>query len=178
MTEKKYADRAVYKVTIKAPIETVWSELLNRTAPRPFFWNATWDTPAMQTGSPYRMLSKDKRSVAVVGRILSIDPPRRLETTFQLTALPDPPSKVIYTLEETADGVEFCLITENIVAGSKSEKSMAGGSRFIVAELKNHLENGKPSFGAGLQLAMFDLMGAMVPKGMRTERWPLEKAGW
>jgi uncharacterized protein YndB with AHSA1/START domain len=176
MTENRYAPRAVYKVTIKAPIETVWSELVNRTAPRPFFWNATWDAAAMAAGEPYRMLSKDKRTVPVIGRILSIDPPRRLETTFQLTALPDPPSKVIYTLTETTDGVEFSLITEEIVAGSKSEKSMADGSRFIVAEFKNCLETGKPSFGGGLMLSFYDLMGAMAPKSMRADNWPLGKA--
>ncbi len=173
MMEKKFADRAVYKVLIKAPIETVWSELIKQTSPRPFFYNSTWDT-AMKPGAAYRMVSKDKKTVAVVGEILEMEPPRRLATTFRLTALPDPPSKVIYTLTETAEGVEFCLITENIAAGSKSEKSMADGARFIVGNFKSFIERGKPTLGAQIMLAMFDLMAPMSPKAMRIEKWPLD----
>ena len=29
--DKKFAERAIYKVIVKAPIETVWSELIKTT---------------------------------------------------------------------------------------------------------------------------------------------------
>jgi uncharacterized protein YndB with AHSA1/START domain len=176
MKDKKLADRAIYKVLIQAPIETVWSELVNTVSPRPFFWNSTWDTPALAPGNAYRMLSKDGRTVGVIGEILEMDPPRKLVTSFRLTALDDPASKVTYTLAETADGTEFCLITENIVAGSKSEKSMAAGGRFIVDNFKVYVETGKVTLGARLTLAMYGLMGPLAPKAMRSENWPLSKA--
>lgn len=174
MSDPKYAGKQVYKVIIKAPIETVWSELVKTTSPRPFFWNSSWDTPALKPGKPYRMLSADKRAVGVVGEFLEMDPPRLLSHTFRLTSLDDPPSKVTYTLAETADGVEFCLITENIVAGSKSEKSMDGGAKFIVENFKAFVETGKPTLGARMQNAMFALMGPITPKALRAENWPLQ----
>lgn len=174
MSDPKYAGKQVYKVIIKAPIETVWSELVKTTSPRPFFWNSSWDTPALKPGKPYRMLSADKRAVGVVGEFLEMDPPRLLSHTFRLTSLDDPPSKVTYTLAETAEGVEFCLITENIVAGSKSEKSMDGGAKFIVENFKAFVETGKPTLGARMQNAMFALMGPMTPKALRAENWPLQ----
>ena len=176
MNDKKLAERAVYKVQIEAPIETVWSELVNAVSPRPFFWNSKWDAPAIAPGKPYRMLSKDGRTVAVVGEIIEMNPPYRLVTTFRLTALDDPPSRVTYTLKETANGTEFCLITENVVAGSKSEKSMAAGSRFIVDNFKSYVETGNVTFGARLTLAMYGLMAPLAPKAMRAEHWPLGKA--
>lgn len=175
MNDKKYGERAVYKVLIKAPIETVWSELIDTTRPRPFFWNSRWDTPALKAGYAYRMLSKDGGTVAVIGDILELDPPRRLVTSFQLTALPDPPSRVTYTLSETPHGVELQLITENIVAGSKSEKSMADGARFIVKNMKTYIETGKVTFGARVTLALYDIMAPMTPKTMRAENWPLKR---
>lgn len=175
MSDKRYADRAIYKVLIRAPIETVWSELINTTAPRPFFWNAAWDTSEMAAGNAYRMVSNKGRTVAVVGEILEIDPPHRLVTSFRLTALDDPPSRVIYSLEETAEGTEFTLITEGVVADSRSEKSMADGSRFIVANFKAYVETGKVTSGARLMLAMYRLMAPFTPKAMRAENWPLEK---
>lgn len=174
MSDPKYADKQVYKVIIKAPIETVWSELVKRTSPRPFFWNSSWDTAAVKPGEPYRMLSADKRAVGVVGEFLEMDPPRLLSHSFRLTSLDDPPSKVTYTLTETAGGVEFCLITENIVAGSKSEKSMDGGAKFIVENFKAFVETGRTTFGAQMQNAMFALMGPMTPKALRAENWPLK----
>ena len=85
MEEKKYAERGVYKVIIKAPIETVWSELVKTTSPRPFFWNSSWDARAMKPGNAYRMLSKDGKVVGVIGEILEMDPPRRMVTSFRLT---------------------------------------------------------------------------------------------
>jgi uncharacterized protein YndB with AHSA1/START domain len=176
MNEKKYADREIYKVLIKAPIETVWSELVNTVKPRPFFWNSSWDAKALAEGAAYRMISKDRKTVAVVGEILEMDPPRRLVTSFRLTALPDPPSKVIYTLTETPDGVEFQLITENVLAGSKSEKSMAEGARFIVENFKAFVETGNVTFSARMMLALYALMAPMTPKSMRAENWPLKNA--
>lgn len=175
MEEKKFADRAVYKVVIKAPIERVWSELVKETAPRPFFWNSKWDAPVMAAGQPYRMISKDGKVVAVIGEILEMDPPRRLVTSFRLTSLDDPASKVIYELEETAEGTEFRLITENVPAGSKSEKSMADGAKFIVENFKVFMETGKVTLGARMMLGMFSLMSGMTPKAMRAENWPLGK---
>lgn len=175
MQDKKYADREIYKVVIKAPIETVWSELINTTAPRPFFWNSGWDAEQMAVGNAYRMVSNGGKTVAVVGKILEMDPPHRLVHSFQLTSLEDPASTVTYTLKEVDDGTEFCLITENILAGSKSEKSMADGAKFIVENLKAFVETGKVTFGARIMLAMFSIMAPLTPKSMSADKWPLDQ---
>jgi uncharacterized protein YndB with AHSA1/START domain len=176
MNDTKYAEKQVYKVLINAPIEKVWSELVDMTSPRPFFWNGSWDTPALAAGSPYRVSSNQGRAVAVIGRIVEMDPPYRLVTSFRLTALPDPPSRVTYTLAEKDGGTEFCLITEHVLAGSKSEKSMADGSRFIVENFKAWVETGKVTFGARITLAMYSLLAPLTPKSMSAENWPLDKA--
>lgn len=176
MNDGKYADKQVYRVFINAPIETVWSELVDTTRPRPFFWGGSWDTPAFAAGNPYRVSSNQGKAVAVIGRILEMDPPHRLVTSFRLTALPDAPSKVTYTLKEKDGGTEFCLITEQVLAGSRSEKSMASGSRFIVENLKAYVETGRVTFGARMTLAMYSLMAPLMPKSMRAENWPLDKA--
>ena len=176
MNGRKYAEKQVYRVLINAPIETVWSELVDTTRPRPFFWNGSWDTPELAAGNPYRVASNQGRAVAVIGRILEMDPPHRLVTTFRLTALPDPPSRVTYELQEKDGGTEFSLITEQVLAGSKSEKSMAGGSRFIVENFKAYVETGKVTLGARITLAMYSLLAPLAPKSMRAENWPLDKA--
>jgi len=176
MSDGKFVDKQVYRVLINAPIERVWSELVNTTSPRPFFWDSNWDTPEFAAGNPYRMISNNGKTVAVIGRILEMDPPHKLVHSFRLTALPDPASTVTYTLKETPEGTEFCLITENVVAGSKSEKSMADGSKFIVENFKSYIEAGKVTLGARMMLAMYSLMAPMAPKSMSADSWPLDKA--
>ena len=176
MNDTRYAEKQVYKVMINAPIDRVWSELVETTKPRPFFWNGSWDTPAFAAGSPYRVASNEGKAVAVIGRILEMDPSHRLVTSFRLTALPDPPSKVTYLLEEKDGGTEFSLITEQVLAGSKSEKSMASGSRFIVENFKAFVETGQVTFGARVTLGLYALMAPLMPKSMRAENWPLDKA--
>lgn len=173
---QKHAQRAIYKVMIKAPIETVWSELVETKRPRPFFWNSSWNTTdgALKAGAPYRMLSDDGKIVAVIGEILEMDPPRRMVTSFRLTSLKDPPSRVTYELKETPDGVEFLLITENIVLGSISEKSMDGGAKFIVANFKTFVETGRVAFGTRMTLAVMGLMAPLAPKALHAGNWPLK----
>jgi hypothetical protein len=90
--------------------------------------------------------------------------------------MPDPPSQVTYTLKEIEGGTEFCLISEKVLAGSKSEKSMADGSRFIVENFKAYIETGKVTFGARMMLAAFSLMAPLTPKSMHADNWPLDKA--
>ncbi|GAB4525990.1 MAG: hypothetical protein Kow00133_14780 [Amphiplicatus sp.] len=174
--EKKFAERAVYSTIIKAPIEKVWSELVDTASPRPFFFNAKCETPdGMKAGAPYRMITRDGKFVSVVGEILEFEPPYRFVQSFRFTNMDEGPCKVTYTLKETPEGVEFSLITENVPAGTKMEKSMAQGGPFIVENLKSWCERGKPTFAGGLMLAMFGLMAPLTPKVMRAENWPLEK---
>ncbi len=129
----------------------------------------------MKPGGAYRMLSDNGKVVAVIGEILEMEPPRRMVTSFRMTALSDPASKVTYTLKETPEGTEFQLITENIVAGTKMEKSMASGGEFIVKNFKAFVETGKVTFAARMELAMYGLMAPMTPKSMSADRWPLSK---
>ncbi|WP_425409503.1 SRPBCC domain-containing protein [Hyphococcus sp.] len=176
MNDQKYLDKEIYRVFISAPVETVWSELVNAANPRPFFWNGSWDTPDFSPGNPYRISANNGKAVPVIGRILEMDPPHKLVTTFRLTNLPDPASIVTYLLEEKDGGTDFQLITENVLAGSKSEKSMASGSKFIVENFKAYVETGKVTFQARMMLAMLSIMAPVTPKSMSAENWPFDKA--
>jgi len=175
MTDARHASRQVYKVVIKAPIETVWSELVKEKSPRPFFWNSCWDAKEMKPGNRFRMITPDRKGVGVIGEFIEMNPPHLLSHTFRLTSLDDPPSKVTYTLKEVEGGVEFCLITENIVAGSKSEKSMDAGAKFIVENFKAFIETGKATLGARIMNRIYSLTAPIMPKALRSENWPLDE---
>ena len=53
---------------------------------------------------------------------------------------------------------------------------MASGSRFIVENFKAYVETGNVTLGARITLGMYSLMAPLMPKSMRAENWPLDKA--
>ena len=174
MNKKTETSTAVYKVVIEAAIEDVWAELVDRKAPKPYLFNSILETPALEVGAPYRMVSKKRRNVAVIGDTLEIDPPHRLVQSFRFTQFDDPPCKVTYLLKPVPGGVEFSLITEDVPAGTKTEKSMADGGKFIVNNFKSWMESRKPTFGGRLILTMIDVTEPFAPKSTRIENWPLQ----
>jgi uncharacterized protein YndB with AHSA1/START domain len=165
--------RSYFRVVIRAPIHKVWAELTRTDAILPFFFNSVCDTPGLRKGAAIRMRSKDKRYTSVVGDVLEFEPPHRYAHTFQFTNLDDPPCIVRYRLQEVDGGTEFTLINENLPAGTKTEKYMTQGGKFITENLKALIETGKPSRGGRFALFMMGLFAPFTPSRCRSEHWPL-----
>lgn len=171
------AGKAVYKVLINAPIETVWSTLVKTDEVLPFFFGAVCETDGagLRRGARMRMVSRDRKFAAVVGEVLEFEPPHRYAHTFKFTQFDDAPCIVRYELKETPEGVEFLLITENAPAGSQTEKAMAQGGPFITGNLKSLCETGRPAFSGRMVLLMNPLMALLTPARCRIEHWPLDR---
>ena len=169
------ADRSYYRVTIRAPIHKVWAELTRTDTVLPFFFNSMCRTTGLGIGAPVRMVSKNGKYAAVVGEVLEFDPPYRYSHTFKFTSLEDPMCIVRYVLTEVADGTEFTLISEDVAAGTQSEKYMASGSKFIAENLKAWVETGKATTGGRFALLMMGLTAFMTPKQCRAENWPFDR---
>jgi uncharacterized protein YndB with AHSA1/START domain len=172
-TESNGSAKDVYRVVIDAPIETVWSELVKTDEYLPFFFGAVCDAPKQQAGAPLAMRSPNGRYTSVVGEVLEFSPPHRYSHTFKFTNYDDPPCIVTYELEETAEGVQFSLITENVPKGTRTEKSMAQGGPFIVDNIKSVVERGRPTAGGRLILWMIRLTQPFSPARTRSQHWPV-----
>jgi len=168
-----FADRAIYKVTIAAPIHTVWDTLVKTDTVLPFFFGAVCDAEdGLKPGKPMRMVSADRKFAIVVGEVLDFSPPHRYAHTMKFTQYPDAPCTVIYELKEVDGGTDFTLITDGVPAGTKTEKSMVPGGVFITENLKALVEAGKPKFAAQMIMAIGPMLSFTVPKICRIEHWP------
>ncbi|MEZ6031178.1 MAG: SRPBCC domain-containing protein [Hyphomonadaceae bacterium] len=169
-------DKQVYKVVINAPIETVWNTLVKTDEVLPFFFGSVCETKdGLKPGRKMRMATADRKFVGVVGEVLEFSPPHRYSHTMAFTHfVGEPPSTVTYELKEVPGGTEFSLITSNVPAGTKSEKSMAQGGPFIVQNLKKLVETGKPAFSGRMVMMLSPMMGMMTPKVCRIQNWPLD----
>ena len=169
------ADRKMFKVHIKAPIETVWNTLVQTDEVLPFFFGAVCKTTGLKPGAPMAMQSKDGKYTSVVGEVLEFDPPHRYSHTFKFTQFDDPPCTVIYELKEADGGTEFTLITENVAAGTKSQKSMDQGGPFITSNLKSLVETGSPKFSGKMVTWLGPIMGFITPAKCKSEHWSFER---
>lgn len=169
------AEKSIFKVVIRAPIDKVWSALTQTDAVLPFFFNAVCKTTELKEGAPIRMQSKDGRYTTVIGDVITFEPPYRYSHTFKFTQFDDPWCTVHYMLKEVEGGTEFTLINENVPAGTKTEKYMTQGGEFITANLKAIVETGQPTAGGRFALFMMGLFSVFTPAKCRSENWPLDK---
>jgi uncharacterized protein YndB with AHSA1/START domain len=169
------ANKAYFRVTIRAPIQRVWAEITKTDSVLPFFFNSVCKTPGLAKNAAIRMQSKDGKYTSVVGDVIEFDPPHRYAHTFKFTNLDDPPCVVRYILREIDDGTEFTLINENVPVGTKTEKYMTSGGRFISQNLKALIETGKPTAGGRFALFMMGLFAAFTPKQSLSENWPFDR---
>ena len=172
----KPQEQAIYRVVIKAPIETVWSELVKTDEVLPFFFGAVCKTEhGLVAGAPMAMRTRNGKYTSVVGKVLEFSPPHRYSHTFKFTNYDDAPCTVTYELKEVEGGVEFSLITSNVPTDSKTEKSMAQGGPFIVNNFKSMVETGKPVLSGRLILFMIALTQPLTPGACKTENWSFDK---
>ncbi len=170
----QFATRAIYRVHINAPIRVVWDTLVKTDEVLPHIFGAVCDTEdGLKPGRPMRMISPDRKFATVVGKVLEFSPPHRYAHTMKFTLYPDAAATVIYELNEVDGGTEFTLITENVPIGSKTEKSMVPGGKFITDNLKAVVETGKPAFSGRMVMMLNPVLSFfMVPKRCRLEHWP------
>jgi uncharacterized protein YndB with AHSA1/START domain len=168
-------ERHVWKVTINAPIETVWNTLVKTDDVLPFFFGAVCDTAnGIKVGKSMRMVSKNRKFAIVVGKVLEFTPPHRYSHTLAFTQNEgEEPAIVTYELKEIPGGTEFTLSSEAI-PGTKTAKMVASGP-FIVGNLKAVAETGRPLFSGRMVMALGPLMSLMTPKISRIENWPLDR---
>jgi uncharacterized protein YndB with AHSA1/START domain len=172
---KHKTSRQVTQVVIDAPIRKVWDALTRENEVLPFFFGSVMHTPRFEPGKPVRMRSPNGKYTAVVGDILEVNPPYRFAMTFRFTNLNDAVCKVIHELKDLGGRTEYTLIAEDVPAGTKTEKNMAGGAKFITSALKHWVETGKPTGMARFIMVMSKLFAFANPKASRSENWPMDK---
>lgn len=167
------APRAIYRIHINAPVQVVWDTLVRTDEALPFFFGAVCDTEdGLAPGRPMRMVSANRKFATVVGKVLEFSPPHRYAHTMKFTQYPDTPATVIYELKDVDGGTEFTLITQNVPAGTKTEKSMVPGGKFITENLKSLIETGKPAFSGRMVALLNPVFALMAPESCRIEHWP------
>jgi uncharacterized protein YndB with AHSA1/START domain len=166
---------AVFKVFIRGTIEAVWHEITRTDVVQACMFNMRLHTDGLRPGGQIRMRSANGKYTGVVGEVLEFDPPHKYVHTFLMTQLDDPPSKVTHELKEVTGGVEYTLMHEGLIPGTKTAKQALQGGAMITSTLKSVVETGRPSFGIRMLYRLIRALQFLTPSRCRSEHWPLDR---
>ena len=136
----------IYKSYIRATLDEVWDAITNPEQTVQYFYGTAVESD-WEVGSAMTYAYPDG-TLASEGQILSIDPPKRLEFTFQ--ALWDEdlkaegPVREVWALAEVSGVIELTIEMYDIAEDSKTVTEFTQGFPYIVAGLKTLLETGEP----------------------------------
>jgi uncharacterized protein YndB with AHSA1/START domain len=140
------APRHVYEVYIRTTPGQLWEAITRPELTRQYFY-ATAVESDWKVGSPVRHLGADG-SVKLEGRILAVDPPRRLVTTFSAVHGPgtekDRPSRVTWEIEPRGEVCRLTLVHDDFDGATETFKMVGSGWNPVLSGLKSLLETGRP----------------------------------
>jgi uncharacterized protein YndB with AHSA1/START domain len=140
------SSRFVYVTYIRTTPEKLWRALIEPEFTRQY-WVATWQESEWTPGAAWKIKTPDGRMTAS-GRVLEIEPHRRLALAWQSELFPEAiaegPSRLTYELEPVGDSVKLTVIHEIDKPDSKLIGIVSNGWPLILASLKSMLETGEP----------------------------------
>lgn len=136
----------VYTIYIAAPPETVWNALTDGEVTKAYWGHE--NRSDWKQGSRWEHVRNGNGRVDVVGRVIEIDPPRRLVTSWVDPKFEDEPgraSRVVYELAGNGDETRLTVMHSELPNQSVRD-AISGGWPLVLSSLKSLLEK-----GAGLE---------------------------
>lgn len=138
--------RFVYVTYIRTTPERLFAALTQPEFTKTY-WAETWQESAWTPGASWRLMIPDGR-IGDAGRIVEIDPPRKLVIEWSIEFQPDlkaeSPTLVSYLLEPEGTAVKLTLTQETQAPDSKIIAAMSQGWPHLLASLKSLIETGEP----------------------------------
>ena len=142
----KPGPKHVYEIYVRTTPEKLWRAITDPAFTKQYFFEqsvqSTW-----QKGASYEHRTADG-TVRIVGKILEIDPPRRLVQTFACPSKEetrgDRASRVTWFIEKVGDACKLTLTHDDFDGETATFKSVGKGWNSVLSGLKTLIETGKP----------------------------------
>lgn len=161
-------DTHVTSIEIAAPVEKVWAEITKTGSVQRPLYNTVLDTD-LKPGSPIKYYSPDGKRIFVIGRVVEVEPPRKLSHTYMFTTKDEPPTLVTWELEASAGGCRVTVTHSGWTEAHKAPEKSAGGWREILGLLKSEIETGQIPLKTRIMYAVMDRMMFIMPKSTLAE---------
>jgi uncharacterized protein YndB with AHSA1/START domain len=136
----------VLQVYIRTTPDRLWQALTDGEMSKQYYFGSAVES-TWEKGASFRNVNADG-SVMIEGKILEIDKPRKLVTTFiprwDPTATGDPGWKVTWEITQLGDACKLTLVHDGLVKGSPEATGTFDGWSKILSGIKTLLETGQP----------------------------------
>ena len=133
----------LYEVFIKTTPERLWQALTDGALTRQYYFGTSVEG-ITDVGGEYKYVG-DGDFVMVAGKVLEVDPPRKLVTTFEPKwEETTHSSKVTYTITPDGEVCKLSLLHEGLTPGEGISEGVKDGWARIFSSLKTLLETGQP----------------------------------
>ncbi|HEV2700575.1 MAG TPA: SRPBCC family protein [Steroidobacteraceae bacterium] len=136
----------VYVTYIRTSPERLWDAITKPEFAKQY-WFGMHLASEWKTGAPWQMKFEDGRT-ADQGRVLEVDPPRRLVIQWQNEFRPElkaeGPGQCTLELEPMGENVKLTVTHSSPKPNSQLIVAVSGGWPKILSNLKSLLETGKP----------------------------------
>jgi uncharacterized protein YndB with AHSA1/START domain len=166
----------VFRIDINAPVSRVWDEITRRGVAHPAMFG-TYLHAEMKPGSVMSYRDKSEKHTFVLGKILEVDPPRRLVHTFRFSMEADEPTLVVWELAESGGGTRVTVTHSRFAGETRTYKSVSTSWPKILGIYKRQIESNSVALGVRMLNGMMMGMSFMLPKKAGTEtamRLPLD----
>ena len=137
----------VYEIFIRTTPEKLWEAITKPELTKQYFHGSS-------VKSDWKIGSSVTHEIdgkpALEGKVIEIDPPRRLVTTFAARwahseeAMKDRPSRVTWLIEQRGEACRLTVIHDDFEGETATYKSVGTGWNPVLSGLKTLLETGKP----------------------------------
>jgi len=138
--------RHVYEVYIRTTPEKLWKAITRPEMTRQYFYASGVESD-WRVGSPVRHKGPDGR-VNLDGKVLEVEPPRRLVTTFSAVHGPgtanDRSSRVTWEIEPRGEVCKLTLTHDDFDGITETYRMVGPGWNPVLSGLKTLFETGTP----------------------------------
>ena len=149
MPETAIAPDFVYVTYIAASPEKVWNALIDRDLTKAYWQH--YNVSDWRPGSRWEHVRSDESGkVDLVGKVIEIDPPKRLVITWASPKDENDPagtSQVTFEIQAVGPDVKLTVIHSDLEAGSGMLAGIVKGWPAVLSNLKTLLETGTPLRG-------------------------------
>jgi|SRR5713226_2459627 len=131
-----------YQAYIRTTPDKVWDAITNPEQTRQYFYGLAVKSD-WKPGSPIKHLLPDGKS-QMEGKVLEIEPRKKLVHTFATTGVADAPTRVTWELDPMGSVTLLTVTHDDFDGETKTYKSVARGWNPVVSGLKTLLETGQP----------------------------------
>jgi uncharacterized protein YndB with AHSA1/START domain len=136
----------VYEIYIRTTPEALWKAITDPDFTRRYFYETAVES-SWERGKSFVHRGADG-TVMIEGKILEIDPPRRLVQTFACPAKEetrkDRPSRVTWLIEKQGEACKLTLVHDDFDGETATYKSVGPGWNPVLSGLKTLIETGRP----------------------------------